>query len=106
MNKTNMSHKSTDQYNEYIAELECPLCQNNIWISVENREDIDGQGAEWDVEEGHSEECRYFKTTDRIKADKDATTPKPVFKNIWTAEEERERKKYLADEFLRMKGYK
>ena len=101
-----MSLKQNDQYNEDMTELECPLCHNNIWISVENREDIDGQGAEWDVEEGHSEECRYFKTTDRIKADIDANKPKPTFKGVWTAEDEKGRKQYLADEFLRMKGYK
>lgn len=86
--------------------MNCTICQNTIWTITENREDIDGQGAEWDVEEGHSEECRYFRTTDRIKADKDAAAPKPTFKGVWTAEDEKERKQYLADEFLRMKGYK
>lgn len=101
-----MSHKGTDQYNEYMTELECPFCQNSITIKTENREDSMGQGHEYDVEEGHSEECRYFKTTDRIKADSDANKPKPVFKGEWTAEDEKGRKQYLADEFLRMEGYK
>lgn len=100
-----MSHKGQDQYNEYMAELECKLCQNTIQMVTENREDSMGQGYEYEWEDGHSENCRYFETSDRVRADKMAAAPQPVIKSVWTAEEEAERKRIIAHDFLEQRGW-
>ena len=64
-----MSLKQNDIYEEYMYENNvCTICQNVIYISSENREDQMGQGYEYNLEDGHSEECDLF----RVEADPEA----------------------------------
>ena len=39
----------------------CEICKQEITVRTENREDIEGMGYEWDYEDGHKEDCRYYK---------------------------------------------
>lgn len=66
-----MSLKQNDIYNEYMYENNiCTICQNEIYLSEENREDQMGQGHEYDMEDGHSENCPLF----RVEANEEAKT--------------------------------
>ena len=39
----------------------CEICKQTITIKTENREDQMGQGYEYEIEEGHRPDCRYYK---------------------------------------------
>lgn len=90
--ESNMSHKGADIYNEYMYENNiCTICQNEIWISTENREDSMGHGYEYDLEDGHSEECDLF----RAEANKEAKERRLLYvnKKIIMPEESEETRK-------------
>jgi hypothetical protein len=100
-----MSLKQNDTYNEYMAELECNICQNTIQMVTENREDSMGQGYEYEWEDGHSENCRYFMTSNRTQSDKLFNAPMPKFKSVWTEEDELEHRRIIGQKFLEEGGW-
>lgn len=74
----------------------CKLCNNKLTIRTENREDIMGQGYEYDVELGHKEGCG---NTFDAKAFLDSMP------DTWTAEDEAEHNRIVNNEFLESQGW-
>lgn len=83
--------------------MECPKCLNRITIESENREDIEGQGYEFDYEAGHSLKplCKYYKCdAEGGREAIDMIEAAPFIPNLGTKEEqEAEMKKVMEDGF-------